>query len=405
MKKNLLFLSLILVVINIFSFDIDIKESRFFPNKKIKEYILASSIDGIDEIKVYLMDNALRKELKVTKNFKGNYSFSISLNDLVGENNLMVKIYYGDKEFSKFYPNFVDPENYKSETEIKIIPLKSKEGLDFLIDLNYSENINLKHIKIKDKYFYNLFDLKDYIKYLENGSYIVDFQFEDNTNSKFSRPLEILKINDFVMSYNAIRPQEKIMEIKYYVVKKGDSIYKIADEYGISPGDILNINNLKEPSKIYVGQVLKIGKVQYGQSMLRLEIDLSNNFLYLYYDDLLIKKYLVAVGRSDSTPPGYYRIYYKEKEPPLYWGNEIIYSGSIINGIGSRWLQLSQPQYGIHGTTKPWEIGKMISHGCIRMFNFNVEELDFIASLGTEVYVFRDEQEKAMLKNGENKNE
>jgi lipoprotein-anchoring transpeptidase ErfK/SrfK len=392
-------------MLNVFSFDVSIKESSYYPNKKIKQYIMKTSIEEIDEVKIFLIDNALRKELKVEKNFLGNYFFEIRLKDLVGDVDLIVNIKYDNKEFSKFYPNFLDPDNYKTETDIKIIPLKSETGLDFLIDVSYSKNIQLKQIKIKDRYFNYIGDLKEYIKKLENGSYFLDFQFEDNTNSKFSREVEILKIDDFVLSNNAIKPQENIMEIKYYVVKKGDSIYKIADKYGVTPGDILNLNDLKEPSKIYVGQVLKIGKVQYGQSMLRLEIDLSNNFLYLYYDDLLIKKYLVAVGRSDSTPPGYYRIYYKEKEPPLYWGDEIIYSGSIINGIGSRWLQLSQPQYGIHGTTKPWEIGKMISHGCIRMFNFNVEELDFITSLGTEVYVFRDEQKKAMLKNGVNKNE
>jgi lipoprotein-anchoring transpeptidase ErfK/SrfK len=366
---------------------------------------MTTSIEKIDEVKMFLIDNALRTELKVEKNFPGNYFFVVPLKNLVGNINLMVKIKYDNKEFSKFYPNFLNADNYKTETDIKIIPLKSEKGLDFLIDVSYSKNIQLKQIKINDRYFNYISDLKEYIKELENGSYSLDFQFEDNTNSKFSRKVEILKIDDFVISNNAVKPQENIMEIKYYVVKKGDSIYKIADKYGVTPGDILNLNDLKEPSKIYVGQVLKIGKIVYGQSILRLEIDISNNFLYLYYDDLLIKKYLVAVGRSDSTPPGYYRIYYKEKEPPLYWGDEIIYSGSIINGIGSRWLQLSQPQYGIHGTTKPWEIGKMISHGCIRMFNFNVEELDFIASLGTEVYVFRDEQEKAMLKNGVNKNE
>jgi lipoprotein-anchoring transpeptidase ErfK/SrfK len=405
MKKKLLITSLLLLILNVFSFDVSIKENSYYPNKKIKEYIMTTSIEKIDEVKMFLIDNALRTELKVEKNFPGNYFFVVPLKNLVGNINLMVKIKYDNKEFSKFYPNFLNADNYKTETDIKIIPLKSEKGLDFLIDVSYSKNIQLKQIKINDRYFNYISDLKEYIKELENGSYSLDFQFEDNTNSKFSRKVEILKIDDFVISNNAVKPQENIMEIKYYVVKKGDSIYKIADKYGVTPGDILNLNDLKEPSKIYVGQVLKIGKIVYGQSILRLEIDISNNFLYLYYDDLLIKKYLVAVGRSDSTPPGYYRIYYKEKEPPLYWGDEIIYSGSIINGIGSRWLQLSQPQYGIHGTTKPWEIGKMISHGCIRMFNFNVEELDFIASLGTEVYVFRDEQEKAMLKNGVNKNE
>lgn len=401
MKKKFVFVLLFIFITTLFSLNIQIKESKYYPEKKLKEYNIRIPDQSIDDIKIYEMNNAIRKELKVSKNFMGNYTFNVDLEDNIGNFNLLIKVNYDNKEFSKFYPNFLKSEEYKTKTDIKIIPLKGEKNLDFLVDYETNDNTYLKQIKFENNYFYNVDDLKKFIKKQKNGTYNIDFQFETFKGNAFSRNVKILKIDDFVLSDNAIKPQESVKEIKYYVVKKGDSIYKIAEKYNVTPGDILNLNDIKEPSKIYIGQVLKIGKVIYGQSMLRLEIDLSNNFLYLYYDDILVKKYLVAVGRSDSTPPGYYRIYYKEKEPPLYWEGEIIYSGSIINGIGSRWLQLSQPQYGIHGTTKPWEIGKMISHGCIRMFNFNVEELDFIASLGTEVYVFRDEQEKVMLKNGE----
>ncbi|MGM0640449.1 MAG: L,D-transpeptidase family protein [Thermotogota bacterium] len=399
MKNMFVFILSLLLLTTLFSIDIQIKESIYYPEKKIKEYNLMISEDKIESIKVFLMNNALRKQIEIEKNFQGNYSFKIPYDKYVGELNLLVKVEYDNKKFSKFFPKIINVNNYKTETKMSIIPLKGENELDFMVDIETSKNVDLKQIKVNGKYFDNISDLKKYMKKLDDGTYLLDFQYKSDSGSVFSRDMKFLKIGDFVLSDNSIKPQERIEEIKYYVVKKGDSIYKIAEKYGVTPGDILNLNDLKEPSRIYIGQVLKIGTIKYGQSVLRLEIDLSNNFLYLYYDDLLIKKYLVAVGRSDSTPPGYYRIYYKEKEPPLYWGDEIIYSGSIINGIGSRWIQLSEPKYGIHGTTKPWEIGKMISHGCIRMFNFNVEELDFIASLGTEVYVYRDQEEKAMLKN------
>jgi hypothetical protein len=249
MKKKLLITSLLLLILNVFSFDVSIKENSYYPNKKIKEYIMTTSIEKIDEVKMFLIDNALRTELKVEKNFPGNYFFVVPLKNLVGNINLMVKIKYDNKEFSKFYPNFLNADNYKTETDIKIIPLKSEKGLDFLIDVSYSKNIQLKQIKINDRYFNYISDLKEYIKELENGSYSLDFQFEDNTNSKFSRKVEILKIDDFVISNNAVKPQENIMEIKYYVVKKGDSIYKIADKYGVTPGDILK---LTYPTTFYI---------------------------------------------------------------------------------------------------------------------------------------------------------
>jgi lipoprotein-anchoring transpeptidase ErfK/SrfK len=41
----------------------------------------------------------------------------------------------------------------------------------------------------------------------------------------------------------------------------------------------------------------------------------------------------------------------------------------------------------IHGTNKPWLIGTMISNGCIRMHNMNVEELFPLVKVGTPVYI------------------
>ena len=43
-----------------------------------------------------------------------------------------------------------------------------------------------------------------------------------------------------------------------YVVKKGDSIYKIAKRYGTTMQAIILGNNLRNPDLIYPGQVLFI---------------------------------------------------------------------------------------------------------------------------------------------------
>ena len=43
--------------------------------------------------------------------------------------------------------------------------------------------------------------------------------------------------------------------------------------------------------------------------------------------------------------------------------------------------------YGIHGTNKPHSIGTDASHGCIRMFNSQVEELYELVKIGTTVLI------------------
>jgi len=46
------------------------------------------------------------------------------------------------------------------------------------------------------------------------------------------------------------------------------------------------------------------------------------------------------------------------------------------------WIDLSKEHYGIHGTPEPSKIGKTESHGCIRLTNWDAEELSRMVSPG-----------------------
>lgn len=48
------------------------------------------------------------------------------------------------------------------------------------------------------------------------------------------------------------------MDYQHYVVQAGDSIYKIAKTYGVSMSELIQLNNLQHPERIYPGQVLLI---------------------------------------------------------------------------------------------------------------------------------------------------
>ena len=55
------------------------------------------------------------------------------------------------------------------------------------------------------------------------------------------------------------------------------------------------------------------------------------------------------------------------------------------NPIGTTWIDLSEPTYGIHGTPEPSKIDKTHSHGCVRLTNWDVEELAKLVSKGVPV--------------------
>jgi len=105
-------------------------------------------------------------------------------------------------------------------------------------------------------------------------------------------------------------------------------------------------------------------------------IDIEKLRLTLYVNGYPYKSYPVAVGKP-STPSavGQWRIRNKAVNvgPPF----------------GTRWMGLSVPWgiYGIHGTNNPGSIGTAASGGCIRMFNWNVEELYEWVEVGTPVHI------------------
>ncbi|TPJ72775.1 L,D-transpeptidase [Mesorhizobium sp. B2-6-2] len=60
------------------------------------------------------------------------------------------------------------------------------------------------------------------------------------------------------------------------------------------------------------------------------------------------------------------------------------------NPVGSVWIDLSIESYGIHGTPDPGKIGTTFSHGCIRLTNWDAEDLAAMVKPGTKVD-FKDE--------------
>lgn len=120
-------------------------------------------------------------------------------------------------------------------------------------------------------------------------------------------------------------------------------------------------------------------------------IDKSTNRLHYYQDEVLLKTFPVATGRSPSlTPEGNFTVVIKLVNP--YYARGGIAGGTPQNPLGYRWLGLSVGGggvYGIHGTNNPASIGTYASAGCIRMYNQDVNWLYNHTPLGTPVQIVR----------------
>jgi lipoprotein-anchoring transpeptidase ErfK/SrfK len=57
------------------------------------------------------------------------------------------------------------------------------------------------------------------------------------------------------------------------------------------------------------------------------------------------------------------------------------------NPVGTAWIGLDRPGYGIHGTPKPEKIGRTESHGCFRLANWDASHLLKLVTRETVVIV------------------
>jgi lipoprotein-anchoring transpeptidase ErfK/SrfK len=118
--------------------------------------------------------------------------------------------------------------------------------------------------------------------------------------------------------------------------------------------------------------------------------------LRLYRGMRLWRNFGIAVGQSSyPTPIGRFEIIVMHRYPWWFPPDSDWARGSAPvppgpgNPLGTRWMGLSSPGVGIHGTPDPASIGYSASHGCIRMHIPSAEWLFTHVSVGTPVYIVR----------------
>jgi lipoprotein-anchoring transpeptidase ErfK/SrfK len=120
----------------------------------------------------------------------------------------------------------------------------------------------------------------------------------------------------------------------------------------------------------------------------------GQNQLYLYRGTRFLRFFHVATGQSGyPTPLGRFTVAVKWKNPWWYPPNSPWADGQKPippgpgNPLGTRWMGLTAPGVGIHGTPDAASIGYSVSHGCIRMRISEAEWLFNYVTIGTTVFI------------------
>jgi lipoprotein-anchoring transpeptidase ErfK/SrfK len=120
----------------------------------------------------------------------------------------------------------------------------------------------------------------------------------------------------------------------------------------------------------------------------------ASNLLTLYNGMKVVRQFAVATGQTVyPTPLGRFQIVVKWKNPWWYPPNSPWAKGEKPtppgpgNPLGTRWMGISSPGVGIHGTPQDASIGYSLSHGCVRMHIPQAEWLFDHVEVGTPVYI------------------
>jgi lipoprotein-anchoring transpeptidase ErfK/SrfK len=175
------------------------------------------------------------------------------------------------------------------------------------------------------------------------------------------------------------RPMAEKVE---HTVVAGDTLGALAKHYGTTVDAIRKGNNLP-------GQVIRLGsRLRILSGKFTITVSKTQNTLTLTLNDQFLKRYHVGTGQYSTTPTGTFSITGKVAQPTWYRpdGKSIPY-GDKENLLGTHWMSIDVPGFGLHGTWEPDTIGKQSSQGCVRLANADIEELFTLVPEGTPVII------------------
>lgn len=180
-----------------------------------------------------------------------------------------------------------------------------------------------------------------------------------------------------------------------YVIQRGDTLFRIASNFGLSTQVLAQANGISNPSFIYAGQVLTIPEgvgdtsgpppiSNQNRSERWVDVNLSTQRLTAYQGDQAVYSTFVSSGTWDHpTVTGQFQVYLRYESQTMN-GYRLGYDYYLPN---VPYVMYFYRDYALHGTYWHNNFGTPMSHGCVNMTTPDAQWLFQWSGYGTPVSV------------------
>ncbi len=206
--------------------------------------------------------------------------------------------------------------------------------------------------------------------------------------------------------------QNAIGSVLHYKTREGDTLLDVARNYDLGYTELIAANKGIDPwlpgagKRVVIPAFFLLPDTPHKGIVINI---VRQRLFYYSPDGETVQTYPIGVGtEGHDTPNGVTRVV-RKKEHPIWYPTAserasepdlpAMVPAGPDNPMGDYVLYLGWPTYGIHGTNKPFGVGRNVSHGCIRLYPEDIEQLFQEVSVGTEVRVVDQEAQLAWVGN------
>jgi L,D-transpeptidase ErfK/SrfK len=203
-------------------------------------------------------------------------------------------------------------------------------------------------------------------------------------------------------SRTGIDPQAMtvIGSIQQHVIRKGEDLLDVARRYDLGWTEVGAMYRAWDPFLPPVGKDILIPSRWIVPTGHPAQIVVNTGEMRLFYfvnNNTKVYTYPIGMGVLDyKTPTGNFTVNQKKVNPDWHIPKELQkkYGMAVMpagpdNPMGEYKLGLSWGDYGIHGCNLPWAVGRLVSHGCTRLYPEDIKKLFAMVPKGTKVeYIY-----------------
>jgi len=203
----------------------------------------------------------------------------------------------------------------------------------------------------------------------------------------------------------SLAPSDRVVgAIQTYTVREGESLIEIARKFELGYNEITEANPDTDSFVPETGETVKLPTfwILPEAEVPGILINLSEFRLYYFFESAgsrFLETFPIGIGtEGHDTPVGVFKVTEKRANPAWYVPESIrrekpelppVVPPGPDNPLGTHSLRLSNQSILIHGTNRPFAIGRMASHGCIRLYPEDIPILFTLVPNGERVTIVR----------------